>query len=206
MGRPRVHGDQTADALLEAAERRAAADGPGSLSVRGVAEEVGTTTRAVYSLFGSKDGLLVALAVRGFELLATEVEAAPISDDPLDDVVCAGAVVFRRFVLSHPVLFRIGFQRESVTPDLVARFDDARRMALAQITVRLERLAAGGQLGAHTPRRAALYFHALCEGLATLELRGALPAQHPESVWCTALRALVVGLGEDPAAPAHELS
>ena len=69
MGRPREHNEATATALLEAAERTVQAAGLEALSVRGVADDVGTTTRAVYTLFGSKDGLLVALGTRAFAML-----------------------------------------------------------------------------------------------------------------------------------------
>lgn len=195
MGRPRSHGQQTASALLSAAERIAAAEGPSALSVRRVADEVGTTTRAVYSLFGSKDGLLVALGTQGFQLLAEQIEALPVTADPLEDVVDAGAVVFRRFALEHPALFRISFQRESVTPALAAGFDDARRAALARLTGRLERLAASGGLHGHAPVQAAVFFHALCEGLAALELRAAIPRRDAAQVWRDGIRALVAGLG-----------
>ena len=53
MGRPREHDAGTAAALLDAAERIVESEGLAALSVRRVADEVGTTTRAVYSLFGS---------------------------------------------------------------------------------------------------------------------------------------------------------
>jgi len=194
MGRPRVHGDQTADALLEAAERRAAADGPGSLSVRGVAEEVGTTTRAVYSLFGSKDGMLVALASNGFDLLGSAVAALPVTADPVADLVAAG-LVFRRFVLDHPVLFRVGFQRDAVPPAAARQFAESQRAALRHLVARFDRLSEAGGLTRAAPAEAAMYFHALCEGLAEMELRGALLGRRPATrIWREALRSLLVGL------------
>ena len=69
MGRPTRHDDATRAALLIAAERLVETSGPGALSVRAVADQIGTTTRAVYSTFGSKEGLLASLAQRSFELL-----------------------------------------------------------------------------------------------------------------------------------------
>jgi AcrR family transcriptional regulator len=69
MGRPREHDDRTAAMLLSAAETIVEQDGPEALSVRRVANDVGTTTRAVYSLFDSKGGLIAALAAHGFDLL-----------------------------------------------------------------------------------------------------------------------------------------
>ena len=69
-------------ALLEAAERIAAAWGPGRSMVRALADEARTTTRAIYSLFGSKDGLIAALGARAFDLLAATPSALPTADDP----------------------------------------------------------------------------------------------------------------------------
>src|SRR5262245_56592014 len=108
VGRPKLHGEKTADALLETAERIVEAEGLDALTVRRVAEGVGTTTRAVYSVYGSKNGLIVALGRRAFELLRADVEALPATDDPAADLVEAGVEVFRRFAVEHPSLFRIG--------------------------------------------------------------------------------------------------
>ena len=101
MGRPRHPPERTAAALLDAAERIVEAEGVAALTLRHVADAAGTTTRAVYSVFGAKDGLLVALGVRAFDLLGTNVRAAPTTDDPAADLVEAG-LVFRRFAVSTP--------------------------------------------------------------------------------------------------------
>src|SRR6266511_3467465 len=82
MGRRREHDENTAAALLDAAERAIAEDGVDALSLREVARDAGTTTRAIYSLFGSKDGLLGRLAVRAFTLLQREIEELPTTDEP----------------------------------------------------------------------------------------------------------------------------
>lgn len=68
LGRPREYDERTASALLEAAERIVDEEGLDALSVRRVANAVEVTTRAVYSLFGSKDALVVALVFRRFAL------------------------------------------------------------------------------------------------------------------------------------------
>lgn len=64
-----------------------------ALSVRAVAAAVSATTRSVYGVFGSKDGLLAAVAVRAFALLGAAVAALPTTDEPGRDLVEAGAVV-----------------------------------------------------------------------------------------------------------------
>lgn len=192
VGRPREHDEATAAALLEAAERTVEAEGLAALSVRGVAHDVGTTTRAVYSLFGSKDGLVVALGARAFDLLGTAVTALPETDDPAADLVEAG-LVFRRFAREHPALFTVGVQRALPSRELWDRFRGAANKALATLYARLERLAAADGLGGRSVAEAAWQFHALCEGLAAAELRNPAVTQDPEGRWHGALDALVRG-------------
>jgi AcrR family transcriptional regulator len=205
MGRPRLHGAATAQALVATAERIVESDGVEALTVRRVAEDAGTTTRAVYSVFGSKEGLIVALGRHAFELLSEQVRASPTSDDPAADLVDAGAEVFRRLVVEHPALFRIGVQWGALPqPELAAGFRGAARDALAGLEQRVARLEAAGLLGGHGVRDATRAFHALCEGLAALELRGALPDGGEERVWRDALTCLVRGF-DLPAAPCAPL-
>src|SRR5947208_16754247 len=109
MGRARVHTEETALALLDAAERVIDAEGVAALTVRRVADELGTTTRAVYSTFGSKQALLTGLGIRGFDLLGARVAAMPRTEDPTADLVTAAAVVFREFAIERPGLYRITF-------------------------------------------------------------------------------------------------
>ena len=194
MGRPREHDEETARALLDAAEQAIQAGGIDSVSVRGVAEQVGTSTRAVYSLFGSKDGLLVALGARAFELLGSAVQAVPETDDPAADLVEAGVTVFRRFVIDHPILFRIGFRRGLISADLAAEFETARLNALEGLVARITRLEHAGLLAGRNVWHALSHFHALCEGLAEMELRGNLPRGEEAPMWRDALNALVAGL------------
>lgn len=197
MGRPREHDEATAAALLAAAERSVEAGGLAALSVRGVAKDVGTTTRAVYSLFGSKDGLIVALGAQAFDLLGAAVAALPETDDPAADVVEAG-LVFRRFAREHPALFMVGVQRVVPSRELADRFRGAAGDALTTLHARLERLAARDGLGGRSVAEAARQFHALCEGLAAAELRGLGAAPDPEGRWHAALDALVRGFAVAP--------
>jgi AcrR family transcriptional regulator len=199
MGRPRTHDAHTAAALLDAAERIVESDGLGALTVRGVAHAVGTTTRAVYTVFGSKEGLVVGLGARGFDLLRTQIVALPRTDDPAADLVEAGVTVFRRFAIEHPSLFSIGIQRTLTEPDLAEGFLDAARAALAELEALIVRLEVADLLGGRVVHDVACEFHSLCEGLAAMELRSTLRRGVEEWIWRDALTALVQGLG-NPAA------
>jgi AcrR family transcriptional regulator len=193
MGRPKEHDERTALALLDAAERIVEEGGLEALSVRRVADAVGTTTRAVYSLFGAKDGLIVALGARAFDLLGAAIEALPTTADPARDLVEAGVLVFRPFALGHPALFRIGVQRVAVSPKLADQFRRAREHALAGLRARITPLATAGRLGERGIPDTIAEFHALCEGLAALELRHEIPGGDAERIWRDGLAALVAG-------------
>jgi AcrR family transcriptional regulator len=188
-----VYDERTAGELLEAAERIVHEEGLDALSVRRVAKAIEVTTRAVYSVFGSKDALVVALGARAFRLLEDALDALPATSDPADDVVEAGVLVFRRFVLVHPALLRIGFQHEGVSPELACQFRDAADHAFEGLQGRFARLADAGQLGSRGIKEAICAFNALCEGLAALELRGQMPPPEAERLWRDALGALVAG-------------
>jgi AcrR family transcriptional regulator len=146
MGRPREHDERTREDLRAAAELLVAEGGPDALSVRAVAGEAGTTTRAVYSIFGSKDGLVAALAQTAFELLYDNIDRLPETDDPVADLVAVGTKVVRGLVREHPALYRIAFQRIAglqPEPGLVA----ARERAWVQLQGRVQRVKDAGLLG-----------------------------------------------------------
>ncbi len=197
MGRPR-HQPRIADDLLDAAERLIETEGVGALSVRRVAEAAGTTTRAVYSLYGSKDGLVTALGARAYELLRIGIEGLPTTDDAAADLVEAGIVVFRDFAVSHPSLFRVSVQRTLEGPGYAPVDPSVAREAWVGLEAKVGRLETAGLLGGRTVFDAACSFHALCEGLAALELRGLLPAGREEAFWRDALGTLVRGFAAVP--------
>lgn len=200
MGRPREHSEATAVALLEAAEGIVHAAGLEGLSIRGLADDAGTTTRAVYSLFGSKDGLLAALGARAFAMLGAAVSELPATDDPAADLVEAGVAVFRRFAIGHPSLFRIGVQQTIGPPSLAGDIAGAASQAFAGLETRVARVKAAGLLSTRTVRDAACEFHALCEGLAAVELRGQMTPGEEVRIWRDALIALVAGFAIPPGA------
>jgi AcrR family transcriptional regulator len=207
MGRPREHTDATRLRLLSEAERLVARHGPAGVSVRSVADAAGTSTRAVYSLFGSMPGLLEALAVRLFQELGAAVDAVAPSDDPAADVVRASVDGFRRVACEHPALYGLVFLR--VIPDLALgpEFGRAATAAFARLEHLLARVQAAQGLGGHTVTQAAQAVHALTEGLASIELRGELgPPDAALPVWRTAIAALVRGFGRPPAAEQESVS
>ena len=194
MGRPRLHDDVTRSELLEAAERLLSIGGIEAVSVRSAAAGAGTSTRAVYALFGSKEGLVQALAQRAYELLMDRVATIPMTGDPSADVIAGAVMGFRTFALDHPDLFRLVFTTQLPRARLTPETNAARMAALRQLTVRIERLQACGFARGHSVDELALLVDVLCSGLAMREICGVLDGAHAERVWSDALGALLTGL------------
>jgi AcrR family transcriptional regulator len=198
MGRPKTHDQRQAAALLDAAEELVSAEGLAALSVRAVAERSSTTTRAVYSLFGSKAGLVAALGARMFDLLGAGVEALPKTDRPAADLVQAGVGVFRPLVVNRPALYQIGVQQTAIDLETARRFWPVAWTAFHILESRFRRLQAAGELPHRAISEAATQFHALCEGLAIVELRGVLSPDTAARQWREALSAFLDGLARPP--------
>lgn len=201
MGRRREHDEHTATRLLDAAECTIAEHGVDALSLRELAHAAGTTTRAVYTLFGSKDGLLGALGMRAFDYLRDEIRVLPETASPLEDLIEV-ALIFRRFALEHPALFSIAFHRAD--PAIWHRFRPAAAEALAILDRRFERLADDGLLGSRSIAEASTQFRALGEGIAWTELRGNPLPPDPERFWRNAFHALITGFAAPSPAPGRK--
>lgn len=191
MGRPRQHDDATREALLAAAEDLLARGE--SLSVRAVAEATSTTTRAVYSVFGSMEGLHDALIIRAFRDIEARVNAVPTTNDPVADLINAGIHGFRAFAVARPNLFRIAFERLGPRREPSAEAQEVATEALRSLGARLARCKEAGLLGNRRVRDVVWQVHAFCQGLASVELHGWL-REEPEQHWRDALGTFVAGL------------
>ena len=116
--------DRVSDDLLRAAHELLEKEGPGALTVRGIAARAGISTMAVYSRFGCKAKILEALYRHGFELLRDELEAVPVSPSSVQDITALG-FAYRRFALNNPGLYGFMFERPlpGFDPTLESRQD-----------------------------------------------------------------------------------
>ena len=195
VGRRRLHDQHTRLKLLDAAERLAAAGGIDAVGVRAVAERAGTTTRAVYALFGSKEELIQALAQRAFDLLMQRVAAVPLTSDPGHDLIVCAVSAFRAFVLEHPDLFQLFFTTQLPRSPLSADARETQMAAYGQLIALVKRAHDAGLLGGHSVEEATMLWDALCTGLAMREICGPIQPSQGERIWTDALTALLTGLG-----------
>lgn len=197
MGRPREHDTVTRDRLLAAAARLSADEGWEAVSVRRVADEAGTTTRAVYSLFGSKQGLEEALHEAMFERLGELMAETPRSDDPRGDLL-AMRHAYRRWATERPERYAalMRFTGPRAAPRSPAGLALA-RTATAELREAIARCAEAGQLAEHDIDALTVQWRAVAHGLAEFENHGLL--EDGDLAWRSVLAALFDGY----AAQAH---
>ena len=180
--RPYHHGDLRR-AVLAAAVAAIPDVGPAGLSLRDLARRAGVSHTAPAHHFGDKAGLLTAVAVEGYELLAEALTAAQQSTDDFLEL----GVAYVRFAVEHRAHFEVMFR-----PDLYHRRDP-------DLLVAQERAGAALYAGAGsvpTGRRgedvrvAGVAAWSLVHGFASLWLTGAVPAD----------------LGDDPEAAARAVA
>src|SRR4051794_41205879 len=102
--RPYHHGNLRA-ALLRCAERTVRETGPGGLSLRELARQVGVSHAAPRRHFTDKQALLSALAQDGFERLGRELrEAMDAAGPDFEPRLLAFAQTYVRFATRHAAL------------------------------------------------------------------------------------------------------
>jgi AcrR family transcriptional regulator len=134
--RPRIRPtrSEVRDRILDAASKVFAAEGFAGATIDAIGQAAGFTKGAVYSNFGSKDELFLALLDREFELRGEQIATALESEDD----VAAAAKALSRSVLdsvhSHAdyyVLFVEYWLRAVRDPELRERLIARRRAAAA---------------------------------------------------------------------------
>jgi AcrR family transcriptional regulator len=191
MARPKAHDDVLRGRLLVQARDVLSQGGPAALSLRTLARDCGTSTTAVYSLFGGKTGLLTALFDEAFRTLGRQLSAVQPGEDSLDDIVRLGQA-YRLTALNDPHVFGMMFAGETLlSPAAEAR--TAAGTALGPLREFVERAVQTKALRADTdPAAVSLTLWAAVHGWVSLQVRGFLPPGTERS-FEHALRAVLDG-------------
>jgi AcrR family transcriptional regulator len=143
--RDRVRAEVTREILM-VAKQHLGTHGAAALSLRAVAREVGMVSSAIYRYFPSRDDLLTALIVDGFEQIAGVVETADASA-PSNDFVArwtAVGLAFRQWAQQHP--YEYGLVYGTPIPGYVAPRDTippVERTAMTLVAILREGLRSG---------------------------------------------------------------
>jgi AcrR family transcriptional regulator len=166
-----VNGDGLTRRLIDEGARLLAEQGPAGLSLRKLAAAVGTSTMAVYTRFGDKQGLLAAMYAEGFRRLGERIRTATAVTA---DALTLGHA-YRQAALESPHLYALMFGPPP--PDLEPS-EEAEKAAAATFAPLVEAVRAaverGGLIG--DPQEMSVYFWAVAHGMISLELSGRLPA------------------------------
>jgi AcrR family transcriptional regulator len=177
----KTHTKDLATRLVDEAGRILSAEGAAALSLRRLANGTDTSTMAVYTLFGDKQGLVAAMYRAGFERLGNTLrDSVGDVEDPLTALANLG-IAYRSAALANPHLYDLMFGRP------VASYEpDAETKAIADAAYRplvegVQRCLDSGALIA-TPaegaaERIGLYLWAVSHGMVSLELAGQLPGE-----------------------------
>lgn len=110
MPRAKQRTQSLRDHVLQVAVAALAAEGVAGFTTRKVAEQAGTSTPAVYELFGDKAGLVREMFYEGFRRLRHHFGQLTESADPRADL--AGVIAaFRAFARGNPMLVQVMFSR-----------------------------------------------------------------------------------------------
>jgi AcrR family transcriptional regulator len=185
--------DVVSEAVVQAACRILSAEGADALTTRRIAAEAGTSTMALYTRFGGKEGIAAAVYAEGFMKLERALaRAMKGSGDPVPAIV-SGALAYRRFGLRHASYYGVMFQRSvpGFEPD-----QDSHRIArhsLELLGVQVQRAIDASEIGLDATS-VTLAVWSLCHGATSLELDRATPiVVDPEEHLEAAIRALLRG-------------
>lgn len=187
MPRPKIYDDELRDRLIEAAADVLATKGVDQLALRTLAASQGTSTNAVYSLFGNKGELVAAVCRAALASFAEGQRSTPVTGNLDEDFLALGRG-YRNWALDHPALYAVIFSGRVQVPD------EAELYATEGPREPLERLVARGieegtLVGADFPEMVVSVW-AMVHGFVTIELAflSGMPRQDREATYEAHLR------------------
>ena len=177
----KTHTEDLATRLVDEAGRILSAEGAAALSLRRLATATGTSTMAVYTLFGDKQGLIAAMYRAGFERLGNTLRGSVVGvDDPLTALANLG-IAYRSAALANPHLYDLMFGRPVASYEPDTETKEVADAAYRPLVEGVQRCLDSGALVARPAEGAAerigLYLWAVSHGMVSLELAGQLPGE-----------------------------
>lgn len=178
------HTPELADRLVDAAGAMVSTDGPAALSLRKLAAATGTSTMAIYTLFGDKQGLLSAMHRTGFVRLGGALADAAQSGGPPVEVLVALGHAYRASALASPHLYGLMFGPPVPGVTVDSALADA---AFQPLVAGVAACQAVGALTGDEAVPVAEHLWAVVHGMVSLELAGHLRSPDAQSAYERAL-------------------
>jgi len=119
VARPKSYPSDLRQRLVSAAADRLAHHGPNALSLRELAQSQGTSTSAIYTIFGGKAELIEAIVREAHDSFSAAQREALGAGDSLECLQRLG-MAYRRWALDHSSLYLVmfGCHPEAPPPDI----------------------------------------------------------------------------------------
>jgi AcrR family transcriptional regulator len=179
-------------ALIDAAARLIATEGPGALTLRRVTEDVGTSTMAVYTHFGGMPELRRSVRREGFARLAEQLARVDESDDPVADLAMLG-IAYNENATSNPHMYQVmhmGLPLDEADAD-------AQTETFNVLTAAVQRCIVAGRFQPADAAQLAIQFWSVGHGVMTWQLAGMFTAEEALSCAAGGVLSLFAGWGDD---------
>lgn len=176
MARPKTHTPEVGERLMGCALNVVHSEGIGALALRTLAQQAGTSTTAVYALFGSKEALQRAVLVRGFLQFAEAQESVPATDDPANDIAGLGAV-YVQWALDNARLYEAMFGEALAGMTPSTELHEASTRSMVRVTDAVRRAVAAGVFRPAAEETIVVSLWAQVHGLASLMIADRVPAE-----------------------------
>lgn len=178
--------------LVAAAEAVLVRDGPGGVTIRAVAAQAGIAPMGVYNRLGSKEGLVDALLIIGFDRLRAAVEAGH-EPDMLERLRACGWR-YRDFALANRQFYAIMFEDAIPHERASAEVADHAAAAFGALVRTVEAAAAAGAIAADDPHEVAQQIWSTVHGAVALEMKDLIQTPDPGATYRAAVDTVLRGL------------
>ena len=191
--RPYHHGNLR-QALLRAAEVALEARGVQELSLRELSRELGVSHSSPQRHFATKQDLIDALAIMGFERLSSvRARASEARGLHYEARLTKAALAYVGFALKHPALFALMFEAKR-RPGMRPELRTALIAAFSHIPKILREGQAAGKIVAGDPERLALTLGAALHGLVAMSIDGKIKGQTLKAIAPEIVQHVLTGL------------
>jgi AcrR family transcriptional regulator len=197
--RPYHHG-HLRQALLSAAEVALETRGVQHLSLRELSRELGVSHASPQRHFATKQDLIDALAIMGFERLSSVVaQAVKARSQDFYARLTKAALAYVGFALKHPALFALMFEAKR-RPEMLPELRTAVVAAFSHIPKILQEGQEAGKIVAGDPDRLALTIGAALHGLVAVSIEGKVKGAPLKAIVPETVQHLLNGLSTNKTA------
>jgi AcrR family transcriptional regulator len=179
---------------VDAASRILMHEGAGAITVRRIAQELECSTKVIYTLFGSKEGLANELYREGFERLRQALGQVPPAVEPATYLTAIGWAYWE-FAIANPSYYGVMFG--GAIPDFTPNEANLRAMSatLAVVVGAVQQYMEQGRIAGGDPVIVTQSLWTLLHGIVSLRLAGhfAAPGKGP-ALLRFSLNTLLTGL------------